>query len=151
MMTTGEDVAEFMGEKNGEQSESEGQAGGQGRGVFVKQREGFDKLVKRDGLILRIGDGELRASDKASAKSEKKKNAGEIEGLESRARRGSDILRFKEYRGTPVPMNGDGARRIFRERIAHDAAGVLNRIDTTQYSTGGLVRASFETAPRSFF
>jgi hypothetical protein len=142
MMTASENMAEFVSEKYGEQSEGEGQAGGEGRGVFVKKREGFDKLVKRNGLILGIGDSELSAGDKASAKSEKEKNAGEIEGLERRWRRDGDISRLKKCCGTPIQVNGNGWRRVFRERIAHEAAGVMNRIDTTQYSTSGLVRAS---------
>jgi hypothetical protein len=88
MMAASEEVAEFVREENGEQCESERQAGGESGGVFVKQREGFDKLVQGNGLILCIGDGELSAGDETSAESEEKKDAGEVERLEGRARRG---------------------------------------------------------------
>jgi hypothetical protein len=45
--------------------------------VFVKQGEGFEKLVEGNGLILRIGDGKLGAGDQAGAKREKKQDAGD--------------------------------------------------------------------------
>ena len=72
MMTTGEDMAEFMGEQNGEQSESEGQSGGEGHGMLVEKFEGVEEFVERNGLIVRIGDGKLSAGDQAGAKSKKK-------------------------------------------------------------------------------
>lgn len=144
VMTTSEEVSEFVGEKNGEQSESERQTGGEGGRVLVKKPEGFDKLVQRNGLVLRIGDGELSASDEAGAKSEEEKNAREIEGLERRWRRDGDISRLKECNGAPIEVDGDGRRRIFWERIAHEVAGAKSRVDTNQYSTSGRVRASFE-------
>lgn len=120
MMTAGEDMAEFVGEKNGEQGECERQAGGEGRGVLVKQREGFDKLVQGNGLVLRIGDGELGAGDKASAKSEEEKNAREIKGLERRGRRCSHIAWLKKRHGAPIQVDWNGRRWIFWERVSHE-------------------------------
>ena len=72
MMTAGEEMAEFMGEQNGEQGEGEGQAGSEGRRVFVKESEGVEKLVERNSLVLRVSDGKLSAGDQAGAKSKKK-------------------------------------------------------------------------------
>ena len=45
MMTTGEDMAEFMGEQNGEQSESEGQSGGEGHWMLVEKFKGVEEFA----------------------------------------------------------------------------------------------------------
>jgi hypothetical protein len=63
MMTAGKEMAELMGEQNREQSEGEGQTGGESRGVFVKESEGVEKLVERNSLILSVGDGELSSGN----------------------------------------------------------------------------------------
>ncbi len=62
-MTAGKEMAELMGEQNREQSEGEGQTGGESRGVFVKESEGVEKLVERNSLILSVGDGELSSGN----------------------------------------------------------------------------------------
>jgi len=69
MMAAGEKVSQFMGEKNGEQSEGKGDAGGECGRAFVEKREGMDKFIIGSRLIIRVGDGELCAGDQASAKS----------------------------------------------------------------------------------
>ena len=38
--------------------------------MLVEKLEGVEKFVERNGLILRVSDGELSASDKAGAKRE---------------------------------------------------------------------------------
>jgi len=72
MMATGEEMAELVSEQNGEQRECEGQAGSESRWAFVKKSEGFEKLVERNGLILRVSGSKLSAGNQAGAKSEKK-------------------------------------------------------------------------------
>ena len=67
MMAAGEEVAEFVGEKNGEQRECEGQAGGESQRVAIRQREGADEIVPGNGLVVGIGHREVRAGDEASA------------------------------------------------------------------------------------
>jgi hypothetical protein len=96
-------------------------------------------------LVLRISDGELGAGYKAGAKSEEEKNAREIEGLERRGRRYSHIARLKKCCGAPIDVDWNGRWRIFRERVAHEAAGEINKFNTNQYSTSEWVRASFES------
>jgi len=81
MMTAGKEMAELMREQDGEQSEGERQAGGKSWWVFVKKGEGAQKLIERNGLILRVGEGELGAGNEAGAKSEEKENAGKIKRL----------------------------------------------------------------------
>jgi hypothetical protein len=61
MMTAGEEMAELMGEQNDKQSESEGQARSEGRRMFIKKREGVEKLVERNSLILRVRESKLSA------------------------------------------------------------------------------------------
>jgi hypothetical protein len=72
MMTTGEDMAEFMGEQNGKKSKCEGQAGDKGRGTLVEKFESVEKFVERNGLILRVSDSKLSTGDKAGAKRQEK-------------------------------------------------------------------------------
>jgi len=81
MMAARKEMAKLMREQDGEQRKGEGQAGGKSCGVFVKEGEGVDKFVERNGLILRVGDGELGTGDEASAKREEKKNTGKIKRL----------------------------------------------------------------------
>jgi hypothetical protein len=72
MMAASEEVPQFMREKNEQQSERERKTGGERSGMVVEECEAVRKLVERNGLVLRVSGGELRASGKASAKSEKK-------------------------------------------------------------------------------
>ena len=75
MMAAGEKVAQFMGEKNGEQGEGKGNTSGEARRMFVEKREGVDKIVIGSRLIVCVGDCELRAGDEAGAKSEEEQDA----------------------------------------------------------------------------
>ena len=70
MVAAGEEMAEFVGQKNGEQGEGEGEASGEARGMLVEEFEGADKFVEGDGFILRVGDGELSAGNEAGAERE---------------------------------------------------------------------------------
>jgi hypothetical protein len=45
--------------------------------LSINQSNGADKDVPRDGLILGIGCGEMRAGDEAGAEGEEEKSAGE--------------------------------------------------------------------------
>ena len=92
MMAAGEEMAEFVGEKNGEQSEGEGEAGGEAGGMLVEKFEGANEFVEGDGLIVGVGDGELRAGDEAGAKSEEEENAGEDEQFLADGRGGTGTV-----------------------------------------------------------
>lgn len=61
MVAAGEEVAEFMGEKNDEQCGGKRQASEKASGILVKKSEGAKKVIERDGLIVSIRNGELRA------------------------------------------------------------------------------------------
>jgi len=119
MMTTGKEMAELMREQDGEQSEGERQAGGKSWWVFVKKGEGAQKLIERNGLILRVGEGELGAGNEAGAKSEEKKNTGKIKRFKRRARRNS--RRWLAIRiGAPIQVDRNGWWRIFLGWRAHE-------------------------------
>src|SRR5579859_328592 len=77
VMAAGEQVAEFVSEKNGEQCEGEGQAGGESQRVAVRQREGADEVVPGNGLVVSVGHGEVRAGDETRAQGEEEERAGE--------------------------------------------------------------------------
>ena len=144
MMTAGEEMAEFMGEQNGQQSEGEGQACCKGAWVFVKKGEGFEELVEGNGLILRVGEGKLSSGDETGAKREKKQSARDEQHLKRRAGWNRGVGRRGVGNGAPAQVGGSGWRRIFWEWSAHEVFCAVNEIDTHQYSTILWVRASIE-------
>src|SRR5579864_6918800 len=77
MMAAGEEVAEFVSEKNGEQREGEGQAGGESHWLAIGQREGAHKVVPGNGLVVSVGHSEVRAGDETRAQGEEEEGAGE--------------------------------------------------------------------------
>jgi len=79
MMAASEEVAEFVGKKNGEQREGEGEARKESGGVLVEKFVSADEFVERGGFIPGIGIGELRAGGETSAKGEKEQHDGENE------------------------------------------------------------------------
>jgi hypothetical protein len=70
MMAAGEKVAQFVGEKDGEKSEREGQSRSETRGVLVEERESAKKFVEGCRFPLIERNRELRAGDQAGAKGE---------------------------------------------------------------------------------
>ena len=81
VVATGKKVAELVGEKDGQEGESEGKSGSEGERVAVEEREGAQEFVPRDGFIVGVGDGEVRAGDEAGAKGEEEEGAGDEQGL----------------------------------------------------------------------
>ncbi len=77
MVAAGKEMAELVGEKNGEQGESKRQAGGEAERMFVEKSERVEKFVKREGFVPGISSSELCASDEASAEREEKQEASE--------------------------------------------------------------------------
>ena len=72
VMATGEEVAEFVSEENRQQRKREGESSGEGERVTIGQREGANEFVPRDGFVVGVGDGEVRAGDEASAQRQQK-------------------------------------------------------------------------------
>jgi len=70
MVAAGKEMAELVGEKNGEQGESKRQAGGETERVFVEEREGPEEFVEGEGFVAGVSDGELCAGDEAGAERE---------------------------------------------------------------------------------
>lgn len=85
MVAAGEEVAEFVGEKNSEESGGERHASEKAGGIFVEESEGAEKIVERDGFVVSVSDGELSAGGEAGAERGEKKGAGEEERFERRA------------------------------------------------------------------
>jgi len=77
MTAAGEEMAEFVGEKNGEESKREGQAGEQRRRIFVEEREGADEFVNGGGLLVGVRGGELGAGHEASGERAEKQRDSE--------------------------------------------------------------------------
>ena len=93
MMTAGEEVTKFMGKKNGEQREGEGEARKESGRVLVEKFVCVDKFVERGSSILGIRIGELSAGGEAGAKREKEQDACENKSSGGRARRNGKVLR----------------------------------------------------------
>jgi hypothetical protein len=109
MMAAGEEVTEFMGKKNGEQREGEGEARKESGRMLVEKFVGVDKLIERRGLILGVGIGELSAGGEAGAKREQEQDAGEYESSGWRAWRNGKVLRPEEGLGAPVSLDRNRA------------------------------------------
>ena len=92
MMAAGEEVPQFMREKNEQQSDREWKTGRERNGMAVEECEAVRKLVERNGLVLRVGGGELRASGKASAKSQKKQSDCKEQRFKRRMRRDDGVI-----------------------------------------------------------
>jgi len=104
VMAARKKMAEFMGQKNGQESGREGKAGEKGYGIFVEQRECAEEFVERDGLIVSIGGGELRAGGEAGAQCKEKKRYGEEQRFERRTRKDRDIISGGRWRGAPIRL-----------------------------------------------
>lgn len=76
MAAAREKMAQFMREKNHQQSDGERQASEQRGWVPERQSEGTGQTFQGNGLILRVGDCELPPSHKTSEKCQKKKSDG---------------------------------------------------------------------------
>lgn len=109
MMTAGEEVAEFVGKKNGEEREGEGETGEESGRVPVEKFVGANEFVDRGCLILGIGVSELSACGEAGAKRKKKQHDSEKESSGGRARRNGKVLGLEEGLGAPVNVDWNGA------------------------------------------
>ena len=109
MMAAGKEVAEFVGKKNGEQREGEGEAREESGRMLVEKFVRVDKLVERGSEILGIRVGELSAGGEAGAKREQEQDACEYKSSGGRARRNGQVLRPEEGFGAPIHMDWDGA------------------------------------------
>jgi hypothetical protein len=108
VVTAGEEMAEFVGEKNGEKSGGEGKACKKGGGILVEEREGAEELVEGSGLIAGIGDSELGPGGEAGAEGEEKEGYSEDEGLEGRSRENGDVILSGRRESGPVVGGLDG-------------------------------------------
>jgi len=135
-------MAQFVGQQNDKQGQGERETCGKGSGFLVEKSEGADELVEIDGLVVRIRDAELCASDKTGAEREKEQNTCKQEGLQGRPARNGNVLHFADRESAPVNVNGDGWRRVFRERSGHEMFAQRKVISTDQYSTDIRICAS---------
>ena len=119
MVAASEKMAEFMGEQNGEKSKGERESGGEAERVFVKKSERAEKFVGGEGLVLRVGGGELRAGDEAGAKREEKEDASQEQHLFGRTVGDWSVADTVGRSGAPIDVGRDGWRRIFWQRWGH--------------------------------
>ncbi len=101
VVAASEKVTELMGEKNGEQSDSEREAREQSGGIFVEESEGAEELVDGYGLVVGVGDGKLGAGDEAGAKREEEECHGEEESLAWRVGKSRGVKRIAGKRNAP--------------------------------------------------
>lgn len=119
MVAASEKMAEFVGEKNGEQGEGEGQASSESGGMLVEKLEGANIFIERRSLIVSVGDGKLRAGGEASAESKEEQNACDDEHLARRAGDGG-VVEIGGGSGAPIDVDGNGAARVFWGRWVHE-------------------------------
>lgn len=91
MTAAGEEVAEFVGEEDCQESGGERKSGEKAGWIFIEESEGAEKFVERSGLVVGVGDGELCAGDETSGKREKEKRDGEDERFDGGARENRNV------------------------------------------------------------
>jgi hypothetical protein len=72
VMAASEKMAELMCQEDRHERQGEREAAQEASRMAIEERKGANKLIDRDGLIVRIGGGKLRAGGEASAQREKK-------------------------------------------------------------------------------
>jgi hypothetical protein len=120
VVAAGEKMAEFVGEEDGHQSEGEGEAGGEGEGIFVEESERAEKFVGGEGLVLGVGGGELRAGDEAGAEREEEEEASEEQHFSGWTVGGRGVADAVGRGGAPIDAGRDDWRRIFWGRCGHE-------------------------------
>lgn len=106
VVAAGEEVAEFVSEKNDEQCDGKGQAGEKASRILVEKSEGAKEVIERDGLIVSVGDGELRAGGEASAERQEKEKNGEKKRFEGRAGKNGNVVLSDGRKIAPVSRSG---------------------------------------------
>jgi len=127
MTAAGKEMAEFVGEKDGEEGESERQAGKQRGGVFVEEREGADEFVNGGGLLVGVGGGELRAGHEAGGEGAKKERDSEQQGAERRVREDGSVKVGSRRESAPVDLRDGIENGVWRLR-AHESRGPKNSL-----------------------
>ena len=102
MVTASEVVTEFVREQDSEERQGEGQSAGQRERLPVQQRERAHEFVPGDGLILRVGCGEVRPCYQARAKGQQKQRACDDQSLQRRVPGDRRIVRRRDRGGAPV-------------------------------------------------
>lgn len=118
----GKEMAEFVGEKDGEQRECERQAGEKRGGIFVEQRQGTEKLVNGSGLLVGVGEGKLRAGDKARGERAEKQRDREQQRTERRVREDGSVKLGSRWERAPVDGGYGVENGVWRVR-AHKVSG----------------------------
>ena len=99
-------VAEFVRQQYGQKCQGKRQAGSQRERLAIEQGESADEFVPRNGLVLRVGCGEVRAGDETSTERQEKQRTGNKKGSQGRMPRNLSVVR-RERGGAPI----DGLRR----------------------------------------
>jgi hypothetical protein len=66
VMAAGEEMTKFMRQKNRHERQGEREAAQERSRMAIEERKGANELIDRDGLIVRVGGGKLRAGGEAS-------------------------------------------------------------------------------------
>lgn len=113
MVATSEKMAQLVGEKNGEKSGGEGQTGEKRGRTLIEKSERAEEFVERDGLILRVGGGELRARGKASTKSQKKQDDGNDKRFAGWTKNRLRVREFAGWQRAPINSRWERVDRKF--------------------------------------
>jgi hypothetical protein len=117
-MAAREIVPEFVCEQYGQKGQGKRQAGSQRERLAIEQGESADEFVPRNGLVLRVGRGEVGAGDETSTECQEKQRTSKQEGSQGRMLRNLSVVRG-EGCGAPI----EGLRRndgVLWNRIGHE-------------------------------
>jgi hypothetical protein len=134
VVAAGEEMPEFMREKNGEQRNCERQTGEQGGRMLVEKRVGMEKLRDGCGLLLRESDGKLRTRRQRGAQREQKQGDGQQQTFSRGARKRRTI--HVRGRGNPRGLRRNRRPKKGRRQGAQRRRpGHVAEWGTIQYNT----------------
>jgi hypothetical protein len=119
-MAAGKKMTKFMRQKNEEKSQREGEAAKEGGRMAIEERQGTNKFIDRDGLVVVVGSGKLSAGSEASTEGKEKQHNGYKQSLQGRTPASESVVGFRRRKRRPV-KSGGGC--ISWKRVGHKEFG----------------------------
>jgi hypothetical protein len=119
-MAAGEVVAEFVGHEDYQKRYGKRQAIQKRRRMAVSETEGLDESVERNGLIVRVGGGEMRPGEKGCEQRQKKQCGCKGERTSRRMQRDGLIIGGGRWRLGPRRRLRENGSAFFRFRRIHE-------------------------------
>ena len=135
VMTASEVMPQFMGQKNRQERNSEGNSVEKKGGVAIGEAKRFEQGLERSSLVVSVSRGKLRACDERSQKSEKKQCSGEKERFGGGMRARRFVVAAMSWEFGPsrrAEKNGSALfwfRRVHKDLLGSGRRGVFQPLE----------------------